>query len=247
VPEIQRTAPPYAQVAAHIREQILSGVLAEGDPIPSARKIKEEWGISLATATKVIAALRSQGLVEARAGIGTIVTAPTTRLATPHDRIRTTRRTGETYAPDEYSKIIKATTMPAPQRIAEALAVEAGSTVVCRHRVTYRGEVAVSASTSWFVGELAEVAPRLLELERIQQGTWRYVEEVTGRTVVAGRDQFSAGAASEEESQSLGVEVGSTVLRGRNWFMDSHGDVVEYGESVARPGLWTTYEYTFSD
>jgi GntR family transcriptional regulator len=242
-PEIQRTEPPYAQVVAYIRSQIQSGELEPGDTIPSARRITQQWRVSLATATKVLAALRSEGLVEARPGIGTVVSPAATEKATPRDRVTSARQTGRIYPPGEHAQITNAELVPAPAPIAEALDLEPEAAVIRRRRVTYRGDVPMSASTSWFNGALADAAPLLLRTERLPQGTWRYIEDVTGRPVVAGRDQLSADEATELERDDLSVPVGSPVLRGRNWYLSADGAVVEYGESVARANRWSTYEY----
>ncbi|RII13110.1 HTH-type transcriptional repressor YvoA [Streptomyces sp. YIM 130001] len=72
------TAPPYLRIAAGIRRRIESGSLAPGDPVPSTRRITEEWGVAMATATKALATLRQEGLVRAVPGVGTVVTEPTT-------------------------------------------------------------------------------------------------------------------------------------------------------------------------
>lgn len=243
VREIERPEPPYAQIVAFIRDQICRGELKPGDMVPSARRITEEWGVSLATATKVLAALRSEGLVEARPGRGTVVRPHPPEGTTPRDRALSARRTGLIYRPDEHAEILAAEVVPAPASVADAFGFEVGSPVIRRQRVTYREGMPTSASTSWFAGEYAETAPALLSTERLRQGTWRYLEEVTGRVVVTSRDQFSAGEADEQDSALLQIAVGAPVLRGRNWYLDATGAVLEYGESVARANRWVTYEY----
>ncbi|MEV4535799.1 GntR family transcriptional regulator [Asanoa sp. NPDC049518] len=65
--------PPYRRIAAEIRERITRGDLAPGDRIPSTREITRDWGVAMATATKVISALRDAGLVETRSGAGSVV------------------------------------------------------------------------------------------------------------------------------------------------------------------------------
>ncbi|PXY35872.1 GntR family transcriptional regulator [Prauserella flavalba] len=70
------TVPPYLRIVASIRDRIADGELAPGDRIPSARQIVREWGVAMATATKVLATLRQEGLAEARTGVGTVVRAP---------------------------------------------------------------------------------------------------------------------------------------------------------------------------
>ncbi|SDJ30871.1 regulatory protein, tetR family [Rhodococcus triatomae] len=65
--------PPYARVVADIRARITAGELEPGARAPSTREITREWGVAMATATKALAALRQEGLVEAVRGVGTVV------------------------------------------------------------------------------------------------------------------------------------------------------------------------------
>lgn len=44
--------------------------------MPSTRQIVEEWGVAMGTATKVLAALRNDGLVRVVPGVGTVVGSP---------------------------------------------------------------------------------------------------------------------------------------------------------------------------
>ncbi|MFD6275398.1 TetR/AcrR family transcriptional regulator C-terminal domain-containing protein [Streptomyces sp. NPDC060209] len=67
------TEPPYLRIAGEIRRRITSGELGPGDPVPSTRRITQEWGVAMATATKALAALNQEGLVRAVPGIGTVV------------------------------------------------------------------------------------------------------------------------------------------------------------------------------
>ncbi|MBK1783341.1 TetR/AcrR family transcriptional regulator C-terminal domain-containing protein [Prauserella cavernicola] len=76
------TMPPYLRIAAAISDRIADGELAAGQRVPSARQIMRDWGVAMATATKVLAALRQEGLVEARTGVGTVVRASGARPPT---------------------------------------------------------------------------------------------------------------------------------------------------------------------
>src|SRR3954453_6121057 len=62
--------PPYRRIADALRSRIGSGELAPGAPVPSARRISREHGVALATATKVLAALRDDGRGGGRRGGG---------------------------------------------------------------------------------------------------------------------------------------------------------------------------------
>jgi len=241
VPSLDRSDPPYMQIADQIRQRIITGELRDGDTIPSARQIMQQWGVAMATATKVLAALRSEGYARGVPGVGTVVSSAGQGHAGP-DRARSARR-GRIYPPDQHAKIQSAELIPADPAIADALGIEAGAQVIRRQRVTYGSEGPVSASTSWFDGGLAVAAPRLLEPERIIEGTTSLISEATGRVVTAGRDKVTARAATTEDAEALGVPAGSPVLAGRTWWADANGDVIEYGEHVTIPGRWSTYEY----
>src|SRR4051812_47954056 len=68
--------PPYLRIAGDIRRRIASGELAPGTRIPSTRRITQEWGVAMATATKALATLNQEGLVRAVPGVGPVVAEP---------------------------------------------------------------------------------------------------------------------------------------------------------------------------
>jgi DNA-binding transcriptional regulator YhcF (GntR family) len=78
--------PPYRRIAADLENRITSGGLAPGARIPSTRQLMAEYGVAMATATKVLATLRERGLVEPIRGVGTVVTAPGDARAPGPDR-----------------------------------------------------------------------------------------------------------------------------------------------------------------
>ncbi|GAB3424392.1 GntR family transcriptional regulator [Flindersiella endophytica] len=73
---------PYQRIVAVIRERIASGELRPGDRVPSIRQLAGDHGVAIATATRAMATLRDEGLVEARVGAGTVVSARANRQAT---------------------------------------------------------------------------------------------------------------------------------------------------------------------
>ncbi|MBK1784880.1 TetR/AcrR family transcriptional regulator C-terminal domain-containing protein [Prauserella cavernicola] len=75
MPRAARPDPPYLRIVAEIGARIRSGELRSGERMPSIRQIAERWGVAVATATRAVAALREEGLVESKVGSGTIVSA----------------------------------------------------------------------------------------------------------------------------------------------------------------------------
>jgi len=82
----------YLRIASDIRDRISGGDLGPGDRVPSTRAIMRDWGVAMATATKVIAILKSEGLISTRPGYGSVVlpTSATRPLGLDLDRIVTT-------------------------------------------------------------------------------------------------------------------------------------------------------------
>ncbi|MEU4205102.1 GntR family transcriptional regulator [Streptomyces sp. NPDC045456] len=78
-------APPYRRIVAEIRRRIDTGELAAGDRVPSTRRITQEWGVAMATATKVLTTLRQEGLVRAVPGVGTVVAEAATETGARAD------------------------------------------------------------------------------------------------------------------------------------------------------------------
>jgi AcrR family transcriptional regulator len=68
--------PPYRRIADEIRARIAAGDLRPGDQVPSARGITREWGVALATATRVLATLNAEGVTRSLPGRGTVVAGP---------------------------------------------------------------------------------------------------------------------------------------------------------------------------
>jgi DNA-binding GntR family transcriptional regulator len=243
MPGVSRPDPPYLQIVEHLRRQIRSGQLRDGDIVPSIRQLARDWQVSPPTAQKALTRLHSEGYVRGVPGTGTIVSASKAMTYAGRDRLRATARAGRIYPPNERAEIRSAELVPAPAAVADALGVDAGAEVIRRHRVTYRDGAPMSASTTWMPGDLAQTAPRLLSTERITEGTAGYVQAVTGRTVVRGVDQESARAATEQDAADLRVQPGSPVACGRNWWYDAGGGVIEYGEYASIPGRWSSHEY----
>ena len=71
--ELDRPVPLYMQVARQLRAQIAAGELHDGDRLPSQREMMARWRISMQTASKVIGAMKTEGLAVPSVGRDTIV------------------------------------------------------------------------------------------------------------------------------------------------------------------------------
>lgn len=65
--------PPYLRIVAELRRRIVAGELTAGERLPSTRRIADEWGVAIATATRALTTLRVEGLARPVPGVGTVV------------------------------------------------------------------------------------------------------------------------------------------------------------------------------
>lgn len=65
--------PIYEQIKNQIRAAVLSGELAEGEPLPSLRKLAKELRISVLTVTRAYTELAAEGVLQNIQGKGTFV------------------------------------------------------------------------------------------------------------------------------------------------------------------------------
>jgi GntR family transcriptional regulator/MocR family aminotransferase len=71
-------APLYRQIGAGLRSEIVAGTLTAGTRLPSARQLARDLGVSRITVDNAYAELIAEGVLEARAGVGTFVLPPWT-------------------------------------------------------------------------------------------------------------------------------------------------------------------------
>jgi DNA-binding transcriptional regulator YhcF (GntR family) len=139
--------PLYLRIADEIADDIRSGRLAEGQPAPSTRRIVRDWNVAMATATKVIGALRAAGLVETIPGRGTIVRHRNEPAAVTTRRARLTQReiveTGVRIADADGLPLV---TM---RRVADSLGV---STMALYRHVPNKGDLTLRMTDSVFAG-----------------------------------------------------------------------------------------------
>lgn len=65
--------PVYRQIVEQLRFQVSSGVLSPGDEVPSTRTLSAEIGVNPMTVSKAYALLESEGLLERRPGLPSVV------------------------------------------------------------------------------------------------------------------------------------------------------------------------------
>ncbi len=160
--ELQRPVPLYMQVVRQLRAQIASGELAEGERIPSQRQMMHHWQISMQTASKVIGALKTEGLAIPSIGRDTIV-APGAAARIAATAAGTAHAAAEPAEEAGHDVRVTAAMTAAPADVAEALGISAGRRALRRQEIRIANRSPVSATIIWLPAAITAEAPRLAD------------------------------------------------------------------------------------
>jgi GntR family transcriptional regulator len=242
MPNVERRAPAYVQIANHYRDAILAGELSPGDRLPSITDLAEEWHVARATAANAISRLQVEKAVYTSPQ-GTFVGSDDVISRTPGDRIRGPRpvriASGETVTLNAAEIVL------APDYVAGLLGIEPGAMVIRREEITaLRGRPRM-LSVDWIPNQNVMVASDLLG-DPVPEGPAHLIATVTGRRITHAQDHLESRIADTREATALGITVGSPILAGVHIWSDAEG-VILYGEWVMPPRQVITYSYEVAD
>lgn len=144
----------YQYIAGIIREQIDSGEITSGDPVPSVNEISGTYSVARATASAVLQQLKSEGLIDTKPGARSVVrsSVPLARIVPqryyrPHHMptwAREAERSGKTVHVAHES-----TRVTAPPHIAERLDIPGDAEVIATRYLITMDDQPVSMSMAY--------------------------------------------------------------------------------------------------
>jgi GntR family transcriptional regulator len=242
---------PYLQVADALRARIKGGEWAIGDKLPSRARIAEQYEVGQSVAQRAMERLIIEGILEGRAGSGTYVRQPRERLRMVRSRHRE-RRGGSPFRADmkeqgragtwESNTIARA---PAPEHIAERLAIEPGDPcVVTRYEFLADG-LPVQLSESWEPMAITDGTPVVLPEMGPHAGAgvverMRSIGVVIDTAVEIPRPD----RATQEQANLLGISVGDLITEIERTYYDTEGRPVETADITVADVRWEiAYEF----
>ncbi len=223
-----RFIPNYYRVEKHLRDQISTGALNPGDPIPPESLLAHQFGISRMTVRQAFSRLVFEGLIVRQRGRGSFVAEP--RLE--HTKMfwsfeEEMRARGATTA----HKLLDMRSEKAEGKVAENLALPEGTriTVLERQRIV-NGQL-VGYEIRYLPRHIGEA---LTQDEIHNQPLVPAVKRILGRGPTSISLRVTSSVVRREEAKILEAKVGAPLLiREHIWYVDPDGPV-QYGKSLFR-------------
>ncbi|MDR3082562.1 MAG: GntR family transcriptional regulator [Streptomyces sp.] len=243
---------PYLAVADALRARILAGEWEVGERLPSQAQLAQEYGVGRNVTQKAMDRLIIKGLLEGRPGSGTYVCVPRERLRMVRSRHRERRcgslsgsgmkERGTAGAWDSHSQV----RVPAPEAIAERLAIRPGDLCVNTHYEFLADGQPVQLSESWEPLAITDGTPIVLPEKGPLAGKG-VVERMRSIGVVVESvvELPRPARATQEQANLLGISVGDLVLQIERTIYATDGRPVETADIVI-PDVRREVAYEFS-
>ncbi|AKL67113.1 MULTISPECIES: GntR family transcriptional regulator [Streptomyces] len=223
---------PYLAVADVLRARILAGEWEIGERLPSRARLAVEYGVGRNVMQRAVDRLIIDGLLEGRAGSGTYLRMPRERLRlvrSRHHERQDRRERGRADAWDSHSQV----RVPAPEPIAERLAISSGELCVHTHYEFLAEGQPVQLSASWEPMAITDGTPIVLPEQGPLAGKG-VVERMRSIGVVISTvvEVPRPARATQRQANLLGISVGDLVLQIERTIFDTDGRPVETADMV---------------
>jgi GntR family transcriptional regulator len=237
--------PPYVLVAEDLRRRISAGEWRPGERLPSRAKLAEEYDVGTNVTQRAQQRLITEGVLEGRAGSGTYVCEPRERARMVRTR-HGEPRGGSPFRADMEDLGKRGSwdchtqaRVPAPEGIAQRLAVEAGELCVRTQYEFLADGRPAQLSTSWEPMAITDGTPVLIP-EMGPMAGMGVVERMRAIGVEVERavEVPRPGRATKEQANLLGITLGELVITIERTYFATDGRPVETADIVIPDSRW---------
>jgi GntR family transcriptional regulator len=219
--------PLYQQIQQRLLDQIRSGELVPGEPLPSIERIAARMGVSLMTVRQAVRELCELGVIYSRQGKGTFIAA--TKLERDFRQVLSfTEETVARGGRPSSAVLFFGTQEPTPQT-REALNLTEGEKVLTLRRIRLSDAVPMGIECSSLPISLC---PDLHETFDPTGSLYTELAERHGIQLVVTDEIIEVGKATAEESRLLQIAAGSAVFLFTRVSYLENGSPAEYVKSV---------------
>ncbi len=225
--------PRYLQLAATLREAILSGEFTGGKQFPTETALCERFEVSRFTVREALRRLEAEGLIARRRGSGTTVQPASAYGGALHQPLS---NVGELLQYAQGSKVSYAhrATGELPGGVAELISQPTpGQWIAFRGVRRHADDRLPIAVTDAYFHEMLGEAIGMIDLDA---GTlFSQIEQLAGVRIGKVTQDIQAIAADQETAADLRIDEGSPVLRILRCYFDPKGQIFEISVSY-HPG-----------
>ncbi len=215
----------------HLRHNMITLKMRQGDLLTTDERVQEEFGVSRATARKAIDELVDEGLVERITGKGTFVTEPRLQVPLPAMLSFTEEIARRGMSPS--TRIVSVGWVPASERPAQTLGVEAGANVLRLERIRYADARPIL--------QTVDVPPERLGIGSGEDfsGSLYELMELRGIRLAECQNLIEAAVTDRRLSNLLQVRKGFPILALQRTSYDTKGPPVLYEEAACRGDMYS--------
>ena len=221
--------PLYFQIQQHLLQDIRSGRLKAGKPLPSEEVISKRLRVSRMTARQALKSLCSLGVAYSQRGKGTFVSE--IKLEKNFRQVQSFTEEMEARGSRPHSKLISSEVVPAGEEAALALRLPPEEKVIRIRRVRVADALPMGVETTCLPQSLC---PDLLDKFDPRTSLYRTLSQGYGIHIVQADEVVEAGLANSEEARLLGISKGRPVFLFTRTSYVQGGQAVEYVKSTFR-------------
>lgn len=214
-----------------LRDEITRGERAPGALLPGELRLAAQHGVSRVTIRRALEALSREGLVERRAGSGTLVTGPGPRRDAIAADFATLMPQLVRMGHETTARLLAFAYAPAPAAVAEALRLPEGGRVQRAVRVRLADGAPFSHLTTHVPEDIAQ---NFSETDLAATPLFRLLERA-GVQVDHASQSISASLATPEVAEALDVSPGAALIALTRVVFDASGRGVEHLAALYRP------------
>ena len=221
--------PLYYQIRQHLLEQIRTGLLKPGQPIPSEQEISEQLSVSRITARQAVKSLCDEGLVYSERGKGTFVSG--IKQEKNVSQLLSFTQEMKAHGARVHSRILSLKAVSSDAGVSAALRLRPGEKVVRLKRVRLADSVPMGIETSYLPFERFA---NLLKTFNADTSLYQTLADQYGIHMHAADEAAEAGLVTAQDARLLGIRAGSPVFFFTRVSYLKSGRPIEFVRSIYR-------------
>ena len=222
------------RVFLSLKDEIAGGRLTDGESLPGEQKLAETFGVSRVTVRRALKTLAEEGLVERRAGSGTVVRTRNRNEKPVAMDFTTLMPQLAEMSQNTTARLLSFNYEIPPEFVCHAIGLKRDARVQRATRIRLSENIPFSHLTT-YVPE--EIARNYSENDLATTPLFKLLER-SGVKIGEAHQSVSATLAGPEIADALGVMVGSALLSLRRIVKDTDGNGVEFLSALYRPDMF---------